>query len=88
MRSLLRKNSPAGSFSYARHSIFEQVMEAQHLTVGLILPLETHAGPAPTMADHLAMVSFSEDDCTQCQKSAARSFLMLGMFQKAENKAR
>jgi len=45
MRSLLRKNSPAGSFSYARHPIFEQVMEAQHLTVGLILPLETHELP-------------------------------------------
>jgi integrase len=36
----------------------------------------------------LRRLSFSEGDCTKYQKSAARSFLMLGSSQKTENKAR
>ncbi|WP_260433930.1 LysR family transcriptional regulator, partial [Pseudomonas aeruginosa] len=43
-----------------------------------IQQLEQHYGE---VLFHRSTLSFSEDDCTQCQKSAARSFLMLGMFQ-------
>lgn len=38
-----------------RHPAMQRVFGARGMSVGLILPLETHPGPVPTMRDHLAM---------------------------------
>lgn len=44
-----------------QHPGFQRLFRPGALTVGLILPLETHPGrPAPTMADHVAMAQRAE----------------------------
>lgn len=45
-----------------RHPGFQRLFRPGPLTVGLILPLETHHGrPAPTMHDHVAMAQRADE---------------------------
>lgn len=47
--------------SLQRHPGYQRVFRPDELTVGLILPLETHPGrPAPTMKDHVNMAQRAE----------------------------
>jgi luciferase-type oxidoreductase len=49
-------------FDLQSHRGYDRVFRRDELTVGLILPLETHAAsPHPTMADHLQMAKRAED---------------------------
>ena len=43
-----------------KHAGFQRLFQPNTLTLGLILPLETHRTPAPTMADHIAMAQRAE----------------------------
>jgi len=44
-----------------QHPGFQRLFQPHALTIGLILPLETHPGkPAPTMADHVKMAQRAE----------------------------
>jgi luciferase-type oxidoreductase len=55
-----RQETPHESLS--RHPGFQRLFQASELTVGLILPLETHPGrPAPTMRDHVRMAQRAEE---------------------------
>ncbi|MEW6372948.1 MAG: LLM class oxidoreductase [Pseudomonadota bacterium] len=52
---------PAPHPALQRHPGFQRLFRPQALTVGLILPLETHPGrPAPTMRDHVQMAQRAE----------------------------
>jgi luciferase-type oxidoreductase len=55
-----RQETPHESLS--RHPGFQRLFQPSELTVGLILPLETHPGrPAPTMRDHVRMAQRAEE---------------------------
>ena len=52
---------PAPHPALQRHPGFQRLFQPQELTVGLILPLETHPGrPAPTMQGHVQMAQRAE----------------------------
>jgi luciferase-type oxidoreductase len=54
-------DAPAPHTTLARHPGFQRLFQPGALTVGLILPLETHPGrPAPTMAGHVEMAQRAE----------------------------
>lgn len=54
--------SPVRRIDLGRHRGFARTFAVGKLTVGLILPLETHPGrAAPTMADHLVMAQRAEE---------------------------
>jgi luciferase-type oxidoreductase len=49
------------AFALQGHRGYDRIFQRDELTVGLILPLETHAAsPHPTMADHLEMAKRAE----------------------------
>ncbi|MBZ9781973.1 LLM class flavin-dependent oxidoreductase [Pseudomonas sp. REP124] len=53
--------SPTPHPMLERHPGFQRLFKPQALTIGLILPLETHPGrPAPTMRDHVEMAQRAE----------------------------
>ena len=52
---------PTAHPSLERHPGFQRLFKPEALTIGLILPLETHPGrPAPTMRDHVEMAQRAE----------------------------
>lgn len=52
---------PAPPPTLARHPGFQRLFQPGELTIGLILPLETHPGrPAPAMQDHVQMARRAE----------------------------
>jgi luciferase-type oxidoreductase len=52
---------PTAHPSLERHPGFQRLFKPEALTIGLILPLETHAGrPAPTMRGHVEMAQRAE----------------------------
>lgn len=52
---------PTAHPSLERHPGFQRLFKPHALTIGLILPLETHPGsPAPTMRDHVEMAQRAE----------------------------
>jgi len=54
-------SQPAPASTLARHPGFQRLFQPDALTLGLILPLETHPGrPAPTMRDHVRMAQRAE----------------------------
>jgi luciferase-type oxidoreductase len=57
------QQEPATSVTrFESHPGYNRVFREQELTVGLILPLETHPhSPQPTMRDHVAMARKAED---------------------------
>ncbi len=58
-----------------QHPGFQRLFGPGGLTVGLILPLETHPGkPAPTMADHVEMAQRAEAE-TQVRIASGRTYL-------------
>jgi luciferase-type oxidoreductase len=63
MSTALAYRSPAASaVRFDLHPGYTRVFRQHELTVGLILPLETHPdSPQPTMHDHIAMARRAED---------------------------
>lgn len=53
---------PTAHPALERHPGFQRLFKPEALTIGLILPLETHAGrPAPTMLGHIQMAQRAEE---------------------------
>ena len=62
MSAPLRERSPTNAVRIESHPGYQRVFRQRDLTVGLILPLETHPdSPQPTMRDHIAMAQRAED---------------------------
>jgi luciferase-type oxidoreductase len=59
---LTRQESAASATRFESHPGYSRVFREHELTVGLILPLETHPhAPQPTMRDHIAMARKAEE---------------------------
>jgi luciferase-type oxidoreductase len=43
------------------NTIYNKVFRYNHLSVGVMLPIESYTGPIPTMIDHLEMATLAED---------------------------
>jgi luciferase-type oxidoreductase len=60
--ALVYESSATSAVRFDFHPGYRRVFRQRELTVGLILPLETHPdSPQPTMRDHIAMARRAED---------------------------